>query len=91
MALDSPTFFEKPILNSPYQEPQRHHALDAEGQPLTEPPRNGRRRSEFITPVPQPRKKKQRTEKAQGKLGLETADGLSTDKQEYNLCRGSEY
>jgi type III restriction enzyme len=84
MALDSPTFFEKPILNSPYEEPQRHHALDADGQPLNEPPRDGRRRSEFITPVPRPRKKKQKTEKAQGKLGLETADGVSADEQEYN-------
>ena len=63
-------FFENPILNSPYEEPTRHHALDADGQPLNEPPREGRRRSEFITPVPKPRKKKQRADKAQGRLGL---------------------
>lgn len=76
-------FFENPILNSPYEEPSRHHALDAEGQPLNEPPRDGRRRSEFITPVPKPRKRKQRADKAQGRLGLEN-DDLSTDEQQYN-------
>ncbi|WP_439543997.1 BPTD_3080 family restriction endonuclease [Hyphomicrobium sp.] len=76
-------FFENPILNSPYEEPTRHHALDDEGQPLNEPPRSGRRRSEFITPVPKPRKKKQRADKAQGRLGLEN-DDISTEEQQYN-------
>lgn len=76
-------FFENPILNSPYEEPTRHHALDADGQPLNEPPREGRRRSEFITPVPKPRKKKQRADKAQGRLGLED-DGVSSEDQQYN-------
>ncbi|MEQ1718326.1 MAG: DEAD/DEAH box helicase family protein [Hyphomicrobium sp.] len=84
MTTTAPPFFEKPILNSPYEEPWRHHALDPDGQPLNEPPRDGRRRSEFITPVPQPRKKKQRADKAQGKLGLEPTDDISTDEQEYN-------
>jgi ATP-dependent exoDNAse (exonuclease V) beta subunit len=27
------TFYEKPILNSPYEEPAQHHALDEDGQP----------------------------------------------------------
>jgi hypothetical protein len=40
------TFCEKPILNSPYAEPARHHALDKDGQPADEPPRAGRRRSD---------------------------------------------
>lgn len=78
------TFFDNPILNSPYEEPRRHHALDEEGQPLEEPPREGRRRSEFITPVPKPRKKRKRADKSQGNLGLETGDGVSTEEQEYN-------
>lgn len=77
-------FFENPILNSPYEEPKRHHALDPSGQPLDEPPREGRRRSEFITPVPKPRKRKQRTGAAQGSLGLTSGDGVSTESQEYN-------
>ena len=49
-------FFEQPILNSPYAAPTRHHALDAEGQPLDEPPRSGRRESKFLTPVPRAKK-----------------------------------
>lgn len=85
MALDSSAFFENPILNSPYEEPGRHHALDAEGQPLNEPPREGRRKSELITPVPKPRKKKRKSAgKDQGKLDLQSDDGLSTEEQEYN-------
>src|SRR4051812_29314502 len=79
-----PPFFEIPILNSPYEEPSLHHVLDADGQPLNEPPRKGRRRSEFITPVPKPRKKKQKADARQGKLGLESSDGVSSEEQEYN-------
>ena len=78
-------FFEQPILNSPYEEPSRYHPLDAEGQPLNQPPRQGRRKSELITPVPKPRKKKAKgSSKDQGQLGLQDADGLSTEEQEYN-------
>ena len=40
------TFFEEPILNSPYAEPTRHHALDQDGQPTDKPPEKGRWRSE---------------------------------------------
>jgi type III restriction enzyme len=78
-------FFEHPILNSPYSEPTRHHPLDSEGQPLNEPPREGRRKSELITPVPRPRKRKRRdADKRQSRLDLRGDDGLSTDEQEYN-------
>ncbi|MFC7665256.1 hypothetical protein [Methylorubrum suomiense] len=31
-------FFEQPILNSPYDAPTLHHALDSEGQPQDQPP-----------------------------------------------------
>ena len=54
----SDRFFEKPILNSPYEPPQWYHHLDADGQPTDNPPIAGRRRSELITPVPKPKKKK---------------------------------
>ncbi len=85
MTTAGPSFFEEPILNSPYEEPKRHHALDAEGQPLHEPPRDGRRRSEFITPVPKPRKKKrQKVDPKQAKLDLRSEDDVSTEEQEYN-------
>jgi hypothetical protein len=39
-------FFEKPILNSPYEYPSRHWELDAEGQP-TQQIISKRRRAEF--------------------------------------------
>lgn len=42
----SESFFINPILNSPYEPPSQHHALDAEGQPLEQPPVAGRRQAE---------------------------------------------
>ena len=79
------TFFENPILNSPYSEPARYHPLDGEGQPLNQPPRDGRRKSELITPVPKARKKRGKTaSERQNKLDLQGADGLSSEEQEYN-------
>ena len=39
-------FFEKPILNSPYEYPVQHWELDPEGQP-TQRIIQGRRRAEF--------------------------------------------
>lgn len=78
-------FYEKPILNSPYKEPAYHHALDQDGQPTDQPPITGRRRSELITPVPKPRKKKrQKADATQASLGLASSDGISTEEQEYN-------
>jgi type III restriction enzyme len=77
----SESFFEQPILNSPYEVPARHHALDAEGQPLDRPPVEGRRRSEFITPVPKPRKKKGRG--YQPSLDLDD-EILPAETQKYN-------
>lgn len=44
----SDLFFEKPILNSPYEMPTRHWELDASGQP-TQLIAHSRRRAEFIT------------------------------------------
>jgi len=78
------TFFERPILNSPYEEPSRHHALDDDGQPTDQPPIEGRRRSALITPVPKPRKRKRKKDSEQTELGLQTGDGISTEEQEYN-------
>ncbi|MCH8172821.1 MAG: DEAD/DEAH box helicase family protein, partial [Proteobacteria bacterium] len=77
-------FFEKPILNSPYEEPLLHHALDEEGQPTNEPPVKGRRRSELITPVPKPRKRKQKAYRDQADLLRGRAGDISTEEQEYN-------
>ncbi|MFZ2872754.1 BPTD_3080 family restriction endonuclease [Zavarzinia sp.] len=77
----SQAFFEKPILNSPYAYPDRHWELDADGQP-TQRIIEMRRRSDLITPVPKPKKRRQA--KDQGQMLFADAKGLSTDEQEYN-------
>lgn len=77
----SDQFFEKPILNSPYEYPGRHWELDADGQP-TNRIIETRRRSDLITPVP--KTKKQRQSQKQGALVLGADDDLSTADQEYN-------
>jgi type III restriction enzyme len=76
------SFFSNPILNSPYERPKWHHALDQSGQPLDVPPIKGRRRSEFITPVPKPRKRT--ASQDQGRLAFGTAESLSTGEQIYD-------
>ena len=50
-------FFDHPILNSPYEYPMRHWELDEAGQP-TQKIVESRRRAEFITPIPKPKKRK---------------------------------
>ena len=53
----SDTFFDRPILNSPYVPPARHWELNAAGQP-TQRVVESRRRADFVTPIPKPRKQK---------------------------------
>src|SRR5258708_1402989 len=65
------TFYEHPVLNSPYAKPCFYHPLDEHGQPLGLRPVVGRRPSKFIVPVP---KAKRRGVAAQGTLDLETYD-----------------
>ena len=74
-------FFEKPILNSPYEYPAHHWELDAHGQP-TQRIIDSRRTAQFITPIPKPRKRKQSAE--QGRLVFDEGAGLSTAGQEYD-------
>src|SRR3712207_1080167 len=69
-------FFERPILNSPYEYPNRHWRLDETGQPTGEEVPH-RRRAEFITPIPQA--KKQGKQQA---LELDSS-GLSDARQQY--------
>ncbi len=68
-------FFKHPILNSPYDEPTRHHVLDENGQPTEEQPREERRRSDLYTPVP----KAKRTRKNDAQR-----DMLDEADQQYN-------
>ena len=83
-----PTFFEHPILNSPYAYPARHWELDADGQP-TNVLIESRRRSDLITPVPKAKKRKAPMGKVvQTELDLAAGDdglaALNTAEQRYD-------
>ena len=75
----SQSFFEQPILNSPYAYPSRHWELDASGQP-TEQVVTRRRIAEFITPIPKPKKRKKQ---AQQEIVFNEAAELSSGEQQY--------
>jgi len=74
-------FFKKPIRNSPYEYPKEHWELDADGQP-TQKIIESRRKAEFITPIPKPRKRK--GSPAQKELIYDEGKGLSTEEQQYD-------
>jgi type III restriction enzyme len=74
-------FFERPILNSPYACPATHWELDEQGQP-TQRVMQSRRRAEFITPIPKPRKR--RAVQEQTSLIFDEGKGLSTAQQQYD-------
>ena len=72
------TFFASPILNSPYEAPNRHWDLDDSGQPtgaLVE----GRRKASFVTPIPKAKKQT----RAQTSMVLDEGHGLSSERQAY--------
>jgi len=73
-------FFEHPILNSPYERPKRHWELDEQGQP-TQRIVDNRRRAEFITPIPKPKKRKKG---GQQDFVFDEGKGLSTQEQQYD-------
>ena len=73
---------DNPILNSPFVEPTRHWMLDESGIP-TGDPADGRRRSEFVVPIPPP-KHKTRT---QGTLDLEDEYGQRKPNDDINQVR----
>ncbi len=74
-------FFEHPILNSPYECPQRHWEFDPQGQP-TQRIIEARRRAEFITPIPKPKKVKGKP--SQQAFVFDEGKGLSTKEQQYD-------
>jgi type III restriction enzyme len=74
------SFFEKPILNSPYGLPDRHWELDDRGQPTNRIVEN-RRTAKFITPIPKPRQRRQANE--QQEIVFNEGLGLSTAAQQY--------
>ncbi len=74
-------FFEQPILNSPYEYPIRHWEL-VDGQP-TQQILDKRRRAEFITPIPKPKKRRAAAADQQGFV-FDEGKGLSTKDQQYD-------
>ena len=74
-------FFDRPILNSPYECPRRHWELDEHGQP-TQQILEQRRRAEFITPIPKPKKRKGSPK--QDEMVFDEGKGLSTKEQQYD-------
>lgn len=79
MDQEASAFFERPILNSPYEYPDQHWELDESGQP-TQQVVGKRRSAEFITPIPKPKKVKG----AQKGLDLDDEAGISTEAQRYH-------
>jgi type III restriction enzyme len=77
----SDPFFDRPILNSPYECPRRHWELDEHGQP-TQRIIDQRRRAEFVTPIPKPKKRKGSPK--QDELVFDEGKGLSTKEQQYD-------
>src|ERR1700693_1249981 len=75
------SFFEKPILNSPYGYAARHWQLDDQGQP-TQQIVESRRRAEFITPIPKPKKRKKGPRQAE--MVFDEGKGLSDKDQQYD-------
>ena len=76
-------FFEQPILNSPYEYPAKHWEL-VEGQP-TQKIVDTRRRADFITPIPKPRKrKKAKKTEEQVEMVFDEGKGISTAQQQYD-------
>ena len=80
-------FFECPILNSPYDRPQRHWQLDERGQP-TGRITAFRRKVDFVTPIPKPKKRKGGKGKQFGlALEAEEARRLASKGQQYALAQ----
>jgi len=80
----SDRFFEKPIINSPYDYPAKHWELDETGQP-TQKLVESRRKVEFLTPIPKPkRRKKGQTEE----LDLGAALGESDQRYHSGIISG---
>ena len=58
---------ENPVINSPFEEPQRHFKFNARG--ITEEIAEGRRRSEYFMPFPKPKK-----QSGEGQMQFELPD-----------------
>ena len=76
-------FFDRPIINSPYEYPSQHWELDEDGQP-TQQIIDSRRGAEFVTPIPKPRQRG-RARGGQQQFVIDEGIGLSTQEQQYDV------
>ena len=78
-------FFERPILNSPYEYPAKHWELDKDGQP-TQKIVDTRRQADFITPIPSAKKKSAKSQEEEQEELVFTQEGarLSKNGQRYD-------
>jgi type III restriction enzyme len=74
-------FFERPILNSPYERPTAHWEL-VNGIPNNKIAPN-RRRAELLSPIP--KAKKQKAKAKQAAIDFDDKTGLEVDRQKYDL------
>lgn len=72
------SFFEKPILNTPYAMPTRHWEMDEEGRP-TDRVIESRRRSELISAMPQAKSKKPGSTQSEMELSTKGLEGLGVE------------
>ncbi len=63
---------DNPVINSPFEEPQRHFKFNARG--ITEEIADGRRRSEYFMPFPKPKKQSGAAQAAQMQFELPSRD-----------------
>ena len=76
------SFFDKPILNSPYEYPSLHWELDKDGQPTNQIIET-RRSADFISPIPKPkrRKTKKRPPAEQLVMDMPTKEGFTEEDE----------
>ena len=79
-------FFEKPVLNSPYERPEQHWELDETGQP-TQKIIESRRQVSFITAVPTSKKQRGSSLNQASLVFDKAARDLETDNQQYELMQ----
>lgn len=76
-------FFNRPVINSPYEYPARHWEIDEQGQP-TQKIIAKRRPAKYITPIPKPKQRKNKAPDKQQALILNEGKGISTQEQIYD-------
>ena len=79
--MEQQSFFENPILNSPYDYPRRHWKMDADNKPTGEI-NSSRRPSSNRTPIVTPRAKGKGNSAIQQDLFLDTSEGVDYRENE---------